>query len=62
MSVLWCRIHTLGLSSRSKDHPDSRAIFYSETIYGKRKICDFISVLDGLQSSMDMLGSCQTTE
>lgn len=45
----------LGLSVRSEDHPDARAIIYSETIYSKRKICDFISVLDGLQSSLDLL-------
>ncbi len=49
------RIHTLGLSVRSKDHPDARAIIYSEIIYSKRKICDFISVLDGLQSAIDLL-------
>ena len=44
-----------GLSHRSKDHPDARAIFCSETVYNQRKICDFISVLDGLQSALDLL-------
>ncbi len=42
----------MGSTVRSQDHPDGRAIFYEETTYSKRKISDFISVLDGLQSSL----------
>lgn len=57
-----CRIHTLGLSSRSRDHPDTRAIFYSEAIYSKRKISDFVSVLNGLQSSLEMLDLFQSVK
>lgn len=45
----------MGLAVRSQDHPDGRAIFYEETIYSKRKISDFISVLNGLQSSLEIL-------
>ncbi len=45
----------MGSAVRSQDHPDGRAIFYEETTYSKRKISDFISVLEGLQASLDVL-------
>ncbi|XP_065191374.1 DNA mismatch repair protein Msh6-like [Sycon ciliatum] len=42
------KIHLLGSVHRtSDDHPDSRAIFYEETTYGKRKIQDFLTTLSG---------------
>ncbi|XP_072027536.1 DNA mismatch repair protein Msh6-like [Amphiura filiformis] len=49
---LLSKIHTLGSARRSKDHPDSRAIFFEDTTYSKRKIVDFITALDGFKSAM----------
>ncbi|KAG1683397.1 DNA mismatch repair protein Msh6 [Nymphon striatum] len=48
-------IHTQGSADRSKDHPESRAIFFEETIYSKRKIMDFISALDGYKVSLEII-------
>ena len=47
----------MGSSVRSQDHPDGRAIFYEETTYGKRKISDFISTLEGFQASLKIVES-----
>lgn len=47
----------MGSSVRSQDHPDGRAIFYEETTYGKRKISDFISILEGFQASLKIVES-----
>lgn len=50
--IIFYRIHTLGNLNRSKNHPDSRAILYEEKTYSKRKVLDFISILNGFQSSL----------
>ena len=42
----------MGSSVRDKEHPDSRAIFYEEFTYSKRKICDFIAILEGFQAAI----------
>ncbi|DAZ96388.1 TPA: hypothetical protein N0F65_010755 [Lagenidium giganteum] len=49
------RIHALGSSYRSKEHPDSRAIMYEANTYNIRKIRDFLSVLHGFEASMELL-------
>lgn len=51
------RIRTMGSSVRSQDHPDGRAILYEETTYSKRKISDFISILEGFQASLKIVES-----
>lgn len=61
------RIHSLGSVRRSQDHPDSRAVFYNEETYSKKKIGDLISALDGftkasqvvelLQANLSLLSS-----
>lgn len=48
---LLSKIHSQGLS-RSKDHPESRAVFYEADIYNKRKLLDFLSTLDGFKESI----------
>ena len=48
------RIHTMGSSSRIKDHPEGRAIFYEEKIYSRRKITDFIVALEGFKASLNI--------
>ena len=55
--LFFCRIHTLGSATRSKDHPDGRAIFYEDATYSKRKISDFTSTLDGFQSALRVLAT-----
>ncbi|CAH0731815.1 unnamed protein product, partial [Brenthis ino] len=51
---LLAKIHALGNSKKAKDHPDSRAIFYEEKTYSKRKVLDFISVLNGFTSVLKL--------
>jgi DNA mismatch repair protein MSH6 len=49
---------------RSKDHPDSRAILYEEKTYSKRKVLDFISLLNGFEAALDyvkLFESCDST-
>jgi DNA mismatch repair protein MSH6 len=45
------RIHAQGNAFRNKTHPDSRAIFFEDRIYSKRKIFEFISALAGFKSA-----------
>ena len=49
------RIHCIGCQNLDKTCPDSRAIFFEHVLYSKRKIADFISVLDGLHLSLEVL-------
>ncbi|XP_066999808.2 DNA mismatch repair protein Msh6 [Anabrus simplex] len=59
---LLATIHAQGNAVRSKTHPDSRAIFYEEHIYSKRKILDFLSALSGFKSSMKIAALFQDSE
>ncbi|XP_053615816.1 probable DNA mismatch repair protein Msh6 isoform X2 [Plodia interpunctella] len=49
---LLAKIHAMGNLKRSKSHPDSRAIFYEEKTYSKRKVVDFVSVLNGFTAAL----------
>lgn len=51
---LLSRIHALGSSHRSKEHPDSRAVMYESKRYNIRKIQDFLSVLEGFAVAMEL--------
>ncbi|RLN74936.1 hypothetical protein BBJ28_00021883 [Nothophytophthora sp. Chile5] len=51
---LLSRIHALGSTHRSKEHPDSRAIMYESQTYNIRKIRDFLSVLNGFDAAMNL--------
>lgn len=53
--VYYLRIHILGNSMRAKCHPDSRAIFYEEKTYSKRKVLDFILLLNGFTSILKLV-------
>ncbi|XP_053568202.1 DNA mismatch repair protein Msh6 [Bombina bombina] len=46
---LLSKIHSIGSSLKSQNHPDSRAIMYEETTYSKKKIADFLSALEGFK-------------
>ncbi|KAK2165845.1 hypothetical protein NP493_1348g00035 [Ridgeia piscesae] len=54
------RIHTLGSANRMKSHPDSRAIFFEEVTYSKRKIEDFLAALSGFRTAMTAVEQLQT--
>lgn len=49
---LCSRIHTYGNALKAVDHPDSRAIMFERETYSKRKIIDFLSVLDGFEEAL----------
>ncbi|KAM6127957.1 DNA mismatch repair protein Msh6-like [Pterocles gutturalis] len=46
---LLSKIHSIGSPLKSQNHPDSRAIFYEEIKYSRKKIADFLSALEGLK-------------
>ncbi|NXH23175.1 MSH6 protein, partial [Bucco capensis] len=46
---LLSKIHSIGSLLKSQNHPDSRAIFYEELRYSKKKITDFLSALEGFK-------------
>merc|ERR1712224_897465 len=49
------KIHALGPLRRSTDHPDSRAIMYNEQAYGKKKIDDLLSAVDGFDKALKII-------
>eukprot|EP00092_Neocalanus_flemingeri_P023891 GFUD01025916.1.p1 GENE.GFUD01025916.1~~GFUD01025916.1.p1 ORF type:complete len:1157 (-),score=408.68 GFUD01025916.1:96-3209(-) len=46
---LLSKIHAAGDVVKSKNHPDSRAVFFENDKYSKRKILDLLSCLDGFK-------------
>ncbi|OQR69623.1 DNA mismatch repair protein Msh6-like [Tropilaelaps mercedesae] len=52
MDKMLARIHSLSL--KKSDHPDSRAIIYNSELFAKKKIEDFIEVLEGFKSSLSI--------
>jgi len=52
ISCALCRIHTQGNAVHNKTHPDSRAIFYEERTYSKKKIQDFTATLKGFEVAL----------
>ncbi|XP_069702294.1 DNA mismatch repair protein Msh6 isoform X2 [Periplaneta americana] len=48
---LLSKIHAQGNALRSKTHPDSRAIFFEDHTYSKKKIMEFLSTLTGFKSA-----------
>ena len=42
-------MHAAGDRVKSKEHPDSRAIFFDSEKYNKRKIWDLLSCLEGFR-------------
>ena len=51
---LLSRLHTNGSKQRSVNHPDSRAQMYEGNVYNGRKIRDFIDVLKGFETLLDL--------
>jgi DNA mismatch repair protein MSH6 len=54
------KIHQLG--NVRKDHPESRAIMYENDVYSKKKIEDFITILNGFMNSNKLLVSLKDTK
>lgn len=52
---LVCKIHQIG--NVNKNHPDARAIMYEQDTYSKRKIEDFITILNGFSTAAKLLNS-----
>lgn len=52
---LLSKIHSIGTPLKGKDHPDSRAVLYEETVYSKRKIADFLSTLEGFKTMQEIV-------
>ena len=52
---LLLKIHTVGNASRSRSHPDSRAIMFENSTYRRRKIADLLGCLEGFQRALKVL-------
>ncbi|XP_074846119.1 DNA mismatch repair protein Msh6 [Carettochelys insculpta] len=52
---LLSKIHSIGSPLKSETHPDSRAVFYEETKYSKKKITDFLSALEGFKIMLETI-------
>ncbi|KAF5900360.1 DNA mismatch repair protein Msh6, partial [Clarias magur] len=52
---LLSKIHSMGTPLKGQDHPDSRAVFYEEIVYSKRKIADFLSALEGFRAMQEIV-------
>jgi DNA mismatch repair protein MSH6 len=55
MERLLRRIYMLGSDAKDENHPDSRAILFESVTYNKRKIKDFISLLNGFKNCLDIV-------
>lgn len=54
------KIHQLG--NVPKDHPDGRAVMYENDTYSKRKVEDFITLLNGFDSAAKLLNEIKDQE
>lgn len=53
------RIHAQSSKGLPESHPENRAILFEEKVYSKKKINDFISVLNGFESLQDIVSIFQ---
>ncbi|XP_073972274.1 DNA mismatch repair protein Msh6 isoform X2 [Rhodnius prolixus] len=52
---LFSRIYAQSSKGLEESHPENRAIFFEEKVYSKRKIAEFISVLNGFQKLQEVV-------
>lgn len=52
------KIHAQGLN-RSSNHPDSRAIFFEDVKYNKKRVVDFLAALNGFKTTLKILKAFQ---
>ncbi|XP_050523673.1 DNA mismatch repair protein Msh6 [Daktulosphaira vitifoliae] len=57
---LFSRIYSQSCNGVESDHAETRAIYFEEKIYSKRKIIDFISILKGFRTSMKIMKILQS--
>lgn len=55
------RIYSQSSNGVESDHAETRAIYFEEKIYSKRKIIDFISILKGFRTSVKIMEKIQST-
>lgn len=54
------RIYSQSSNGVESDHAETRAIYFEEKIYSKRKIIDFITILKGLRTSVKIIEKIQS--
>lgn len=55
------QIHSQSSLKRATNHPDSRAILFEEQIYRKRRIGNFLAILQGLERSCEIIEDIATS-
>ena len=51
---LLCRVHSLSVDRKAINHPDSRANFFDATVYKKRNVVDFVTLLNALKRCIEL--------
>lgn len=54
------RIYSQSSNGVESNHAETRAIYFEERIYSKRKIVDFISILKGFRTSVKIMEKLQS--
>ncbi|XP_050439278.1 DNA mismatch repair protein Msh6 [Adelges cooleyi] len=57
---LFSRIYSQSTYGVESDHAETRAVYFEEKIYSKRKIMDFISILKGFRTSVGIMERLQS--
>lgn len=54
------RIYSQSSYGVESDHAETRAVYFEEKTYSKRKIIDFISILKGFRTSVKIMEKFQS--
>jgi len=58
--IIIFRIYSQSSNGVESDHAETRAIYFEEKTYSKRKIIDFISILKGFRTSVHIMEKFQS--
>lgn len=58
--IVIIRIYSQSSNGVESDHAETRAIYFEEKTYSKRKIIDFISILKGFRTSVHIMEKFQS--
>lgn len=58
--IITFRIYSQSSNGVESDHAETRAIYFEEKIYSRRKIIDFISILKGFRTSVKIMEKFQS--
>lgn len=58
--IVTFRIYSQSSNGVELDHAETRAIYFEEKIYSRRKIVDFISILKGFRTSVKIMEKLQS--